>query len=223
VAEDTPRRRHLGPLALAVSVEGLLDVKASEADSKQDAAVEGSVVKIEGASEAVAALVDAITLLAVVMALAVAVIAALANRTAMPLLTPQLDQGLTAVSGVIVTVIVTEVGMSYGLAVAHMMTDLAELSRGRTSIEIGERALTSSLSVIDVNTATVTDLGMTTPGNVGMRAATRIRAKYAVIKSPLIGTTLAVLVGMCCLPVFRIYYSDPSFFSLPFVTKGKQG
>lgn len=225
VAEAIPRRHHLDQPALVVLVEVLVvDARASGAGSKEVAAVEEAdfAVKIEDFAAVVAALG------------VVAVIVALANKTAMPLLTPQPDRDLTIGLGVIVNVIVTAVtavtavtdssvvGITYALVPAHLMTDLVDPRRDST--EIDEQAPTSSLSVTGASTATTTALEMTTTGSAGTKAATKIPESFAATKGHLLSRHhLAVLVGMCYLPVFRNCYSDFSFFSLPFVTKGKQG
>jgi hypothetical protein len=209
VAEDIPRLRRLDPRVPAALAE-VSEGGTSGAGFREDAGVGVSVAQTEVAFDLVAA--SAAAAAAAVVVVVVATVA-LANRMAMHLLTPQLDQDLTAVSGAIVTVTVTvtEVGMAHGPPVAHMMTDPADRLRVLT-IEIGGRAPISNLSVTAASTATATAPETMTTGNVAMKVATRTHENSAATRSPLIETTLAVLVGMCYLPVFRT--AIPTFFTL---------
>lgn len=163
----------------------------SEADFKEAAAAveeDSVVVKIEDSG-------------AVVVASVAAVIVASANKTAMPLLTPQQDRDLTIGLGVLVIVIVNVndpsvlavVGITRALAPAHLMIDLVDPRHDTT--ETGERALTSNPSVTDANTAITTAREMTTAGNVGTKVATKTRGRFVGTKSPLIETTPCCLGG----------------------------
>lgn len=225
VAEAIPRRHHQGPLAPAASAVISAGVRASEAASREVAAVEAvSAAQSEDSGAVVG--------LAVVV---IAVAPVPAHRTAMPLLMPQQDQGPTIGLGVPVNVTVNRtvtdksvVGITRALVPAHLMTDLVDPRRDTT--EIDEQALTSSLSVTGASTVTTTAATIAattapekmTPGNVGSKASTRTPARFAATSSPLSTRHLAAWVGMWYIPISRKCYSDLSFFYLPFLTKGKQ-
>ena len=180
---------------------------------------EDFAVKIE-ASEAVVALVVA------------AVIAASANKTGMPLLTPQPGRDLTTGLGVIVNVIETAVivvvGITHALLPAHMMTDLVDPRRDTTEIE--GQAQISSPSATDAIIVTTTAREMTTTGNVDTRVAMRIPENFVVTRS--LARSLLIETSPYCLGgyvlssrfrqvLFRLFILPSPCLLSPRVSKGK--
>ncbi|KAI1828400.1 hypothetical protein F4861DRAFT_180938 [Xylaria intraflava] len=159
---------------------------------------------------------------------AVAVIVVSVNRMVMRLLTPQPARDLTiALEGIgigieiviaIVNVTDTVVGIPYAVAVAHMMTDLADPLHDTTEIDV--RVLTLSPSVIDATTATKTVPEMTTAGNVDSKAAMRTPERSDATRWPLIETTCCCLGGYVLSSRFSQLLLDFSLFSLPVVHQG---